>query len=116
MDATFDVKGEVFRRSLAETIAWCGNREIIPTAEESEDIKKRRKLGEQAGELAHRAFLERDRLWNRILRRNYTKTRLWRRGMELYRQADLNSLEPLMRELRSPAVRPSGSLAEARTE
>jgi hypothetical protein len=41
MDPTFDVKGEGFRRSLAETIAWCGNKEIVPTAEESEEIKKR---------------------------------------------------------------------------
>ena len=116
MDPTFDVQGEVFRRSLAETIAWCGNKEIIPIAEESEDIKKRRMLGAQAGELTHRAFLQRDRLWNRILRRNYTKTRLWRRGMALYRQADLGSLAPLMLELRDTAVRPSASLAEARTE
>jgi hypothetical protein len=73
-------------------------------------------LGEQAGELTRRAFQERDRLWNRILGRNYTKTRLWRRGMELYRQADLGSLAPLMQELRSPTVRPSGSVVEARTE
>jgi hypothetical protein len=116
MDPTFDIKGDAFRRSLAETIAWCSNREIIATVEESEDVKKRRILGQQAGELTSRAFKERHRFWNRIFRRDYTRTRLWRRGMDLYRQADLGSLAPLMKELRSPTVRPSGSLAEARTE
>lgn len=116
MNPTFDVTGERFRRCLAETIAWCGKKELLPTVEESEDIKKRRLLGEQAGGLTRRAFLERDQFWNRILRRNYTNTRLWRRGMELYRQADLDSLATLLQELRSPTIRPNGSLAKARTE
>jgi hypothetical protein len=116
MDATPGLKDESFRRSLAETIAWCGTQEVVATVEESEDIKKRRILGQQGGELTHRAFMERGRFWNRILRRHYTNTRLWRQGMELYRQANLSSISPLLEQLRNPTLRPNGSLAEARTE
>jgi hypothetical protein len=115
MNVAFDLRNETLSRSLAETIGWCGSQQIITTTEETEDIKHRRSLGEQAGELTHRAFLQRNRLWNRILRREYHDSPLWRRGMELYRQADLSSIAPLGEQLRSPALHPAASIAEIRT-
>jgi hypothetical protein len=114
MDVTHDLKSETLRQSLAETVAWCGNQQIIASVEDTEDVKHRRILGRQAGQLTRRAYMERNRLWNRILRRNYTETRQWRQGMELYRQADLSSIAPLESQLRTPSLRPSSSFSEVR--
>jgi hypothetical protein len=115
VDAALDLKNETLCRSLAETIAWCGAQRITASVEETGDVKHRRILGHQAAELMNRAFLDRNRFWNRILRRNYTDTRLWRQGEELHRQADLSSIAPLEGQLRSPSLRPNMSLAEVRT-
>ncbi len=104
MDAALDLKNETLCRSLAETIAWCGAQRITASVEETGDVKHRRILGHQAAELMNRAFLDRNRFWNRILRRNYTDTRLWRQGEELHRQADLSSIAPLEGQLRSPSL------------
>jgi hypothetical protein len=114
MDVTHDLKSETLRQSFAETVAWCGNQQIIASVEETEDVKHRRILGRQAGQLIRRAYMERNRLWNRILRRNYTETRQWRQGTDLYRQADLSSIAPLEGQLRTPSLRPSSSLSEVR--
>src|SRR5271170_6223414 len=115
MNEAFDLSNESLSQSLAETIAWCGSQQIRIT-EDTDDIKRRRSLGEQAGVLMHRAFVQRNRLWNRILRRNYTDSPLRRRGLELYRQADLRSIpDPLGEQLRSAALRPTTSIAEIRT-
>ncbi len=115
MDVTLDLENETLRQSLAETFAWCGNQQIIASVEETENVKRRRILGQQAGQLIHRAYTQRNRLWNRILRRNYTETQPWRQGMELYRRADLSSIGLLEDQLRTPSLRPSSSLSEVRT-
>src|ERR1700722_1916543 len=105
MNDAFDFTSDSLSRSLAETIAWCGGERIIRLTEDTDDIKRRRSLGEQAAELAHRAFVERNRLWNRLLRRNYSDSRLSRRSRELYRQADPSSIpDPLGEQLRSHAL------------
>ncbi len=57
--------------------------------------------------------MERNGLWNRIFRRNYTDTLLWRKATEMYRQADLSSIAPLEAQLRTPSLRPT-LLGEAR--
>lgn len=114
MDALFDMKDESIRRSLGETIAWCGRQHIIASVDEPEEIRRRRHLGRQGSELIRRAYIERDRFWNRLLRRSYTDDRLWRQGSELLRQADLSSIAPLQDQLCSPALRPSKSLSQLR--
>jgi hypothetical protein len=115
MDVTLDLGNETLRQSLAETFAWCGNQQIVASVEETEDVKRRRILGRQAGQLIHRAYTQRNRLWNRVLRRNYTETQPWRQGMELYRRADLSSIALLEGQLRTPSLCPSSSLSEVRT-
>jgi len=45
--------------------------------------------------MVRRAFMERNAFWNRVFRRNYTDSPLWRQGMELHRLADLSSIAPL---------------------
>lgn len=112
----FDFKRESLCKSLAETITWCMRQELTATVEESEDIMRRRVLGQQGGELTRRAYMESGRFWNRIFRRNYTATRLWRRGTELFHEADLGAIAPLQDQLRTPSLRPSMSLAEVRVE
>jgi hypothetical protein len=62
MDVTLDLESETLRQSLAETFAWCGNQQIIASVEETEDVKRRRILGGQAGQLIHRAYTQRNRL------------------------------------------------------
>src|ERR1700733_9104290 len=110
MNEAFGLSSEALSQSLAETIAWCGSQQIRIT-EDTDDIKRRRSLGEQAGQFAHRAFVQRNRLWNRILRRNYTDSRPWRRSKELYREADLGAIaDPLGQQLRSLVLRPSVSI------
>ena len=116
MGDTFNLKNEALSRSLVETIVWCGNQQVAATAEESEEVKGQRMLGQQAAELTQRAYTQRDSFWNKIIRRDYTDTRLWRRGMELHRQANLSSVAPLKEQLRTPALRPSFSLAEVRED
>ena len=50
MDVTLDLGNETLRQSLAETFAWCGNQQIVASVEETEDVKRRRILGRQAGQ------------------------------------------------------------------
>ena len=116
MNQSFDLDTEALSVSVAETIAWCECQKIVGTVDESEEIKRRRNLGEQAGELIRRAYAERSQFWSRLLRRDYMHSRHWRRGTELYRQADLSSIAPLSLQLRTPELAPTKSLGEVRTE
>jgi hypothetical protein len=116
MGDAFDLDSATFQQSLADTIAWCGSQQITSTFEETDDIRRRRSMGKQASELTHRAYEQRNQLWNRILRRDYTDSRLWKRGMNLHRQADLGSIVYLDSQLRTPALRPQLSMLEARTD
>jgi hypothetical protein len=114
---TFELGSAVISVSVAETILWCESQQLTATIEESDEIKARRSLGKQAGELAHRAFMERDRFWSRALRRKYTDSPLWQRSTELYRQADLGSIvPPLSAQLRTPAIGPIRPMSDCRTE
>jgi hypothetical protein len=115
MDDKFGLESDELQRSLAETIAWCRDQQIISIVEESDEARRQRKLAQQAGELIHRAYLERNKFWNRVLRRKFTNSRLWRRGAELYRSTDL-SFAPLKEQLRSPAIAPNESLSDARAD
>jgi hypothetical protein len=114
MGDSFDRKSEAVCQPLAETKAWCGKQKITASVEEKDDVKHRRALGQQVGQLIRCALMESNGLWNRIFRRNYTDTRLWRKAMEMYRQADLSSIAPLEAQLRTPSLRPKTSLGEVR--
>lgn len=45
-----------FAARLSETIAWCSGQSLIWNPAESPEIQQRRKLGEEAAELAARAW------------------------------------------------------------
>jgi hypothetical protein len=116
MNHSFDLNTESLTASLGEAIVWCERQKIVGTVDESEEIKRRRNLGQQAGELIRRAYSERTRFWNRLLRRDYMHSRLYRRGRELYRQADLSSIAPLSQQLRTTRLAPTKSLSEIQAE
>jgi hypothetical protein len=113
---TFDLKSESVCWSLSETKAWCNQQKSTATVEETDDVKHRRVSGEQANQKFRLAFAERDAFWNKVFRREYTDSALWRQGMELHRLADLSSIAPLKSQLRTPSLRPAGLLSGARTE
>jgi hypothetical protein len=64
----------------------------------------------------HKAHVDRGRFLNRLLRRDQYKSREWKRGVELMRQADPLSIAPLLQQLRGADLKPSHSLGEARPE
>src|SRR5258708_25609355 len=99
MGNAIDLKSETICQSLAERRAWCGKQRITASVEETDDVKRRRVLGQQAAQLTRSALMRRNALWNRIFRRDYTDTRQWRKGMELFRLADLSSIAPLEAQL-----------------
>ena len=115
MEEDFDLKSDAVRRSLVETMAWCKNQQIISAVEESDEAMHQRKLAKQAGELIHRAYVERNKFWNRVFHRKYTNSRLWQHGMELYSRTDL-TFAPLKDQLRSPAISPNGSVSGAQSQ
>jgi hypothetical protein len=115
MGNTFELKDDAARKGLAETISWCAGLEIIADVEEPGDARFQRETAMQAGKLIQRACMERNSFWNRFFRRDYVKSGSFRRGAELYRQADL-TYAPLKDQLRSPAICPTGTLSGARTD
>jgi len=116
MNQHFELDTNALSVPVAETIAWCARQKIVESVDESEEIKRRRNLGKQASELIRRAYADRSRFWNRVLRRDHMHSSLWRRGTELYREADLSSIAPLSSQLRTPGLAPTKSLGEVRTE
>ncbi len=116
MRAMYDLNREDLRSHLTETIAWCACQQIVSSIEEPPELLRRRSLLQQGTQLMHRAYLDRERFWNRMLRRDYSKTREWKRGAELKRQADPLSIAPLLQQLRGLDLKPSHSLAETQTD
>ena len=114
MDDVPSLKSELARRSLAETIVWCGQRQLISEVNDPE-VRRQHDLARQAGELGSQAYRERNGFWNRVLHRDYTHSPLWRQTKKLLAQVDF-TLAPLKDQLRSAALTPSGSLAAARSE
>lgn len=115
--ATFDLHAEEIRDSLAETIAWCAGQHIAATAEETEEARRRRQMGEQASKLMSGAIQKPKGFWDRLLRRDYTRSRDWQLARELFRRADLASLPiPLSTQLRNPALKPDRPIEKTRNE
>ena len=112
MDAPFDLTSERLRLSVAEAIAWCACQQLTTHVEETEEIKKRRMLVEQAHLLLTQAYLEEGRFWNRVFRRDYRKTREWQLAEKLLLETDAASLKPpLADQLRTPALKPNSLVA-----
>jgi hypothetical protein len=115
--ATFDLRADETRNSLEEVIAWCAGQRITATVEESEEVRRRRQMGERASELMSVAIRKQQGFWDRLLRRDYTKRREYRDAKELFRRADLASLPiPLSSQLRSPELSPPRKLEETRID
>jgi hypothetical protein len=112
----FDLTAGELRRSLAETIGWCGRQPITARLTETPELVLCRSLVEQGHELTDRALASRHRFWGKILRRNPTKTREWKMGMERFQLAQQTLPPSLAEELRSIALKPGSGLGEARTE
>jgi hypothetical protein len=117
MDATFDLTSEELKRSLAETIAWCEGRQLTAHIEETEEIRKRRMLVQQANELMTQAHLRQGRFWNKLFRRDAQKTRGWQIATQMFLEADAGSLKPpLANQLRTSALKPNSPIGDYRNE
>ncbi len=104
-----DTSSSRFRQSLAETIAWCARQRIVAEVDESAEIRHRRALIEQAGQLMQKACRHiTDKSWLRDL----WDKREYRRAMQLLDEADPGSIVPLKDQLRSKELQPDGSLSE----
>lgn len=75
--ATFDLRAEEIRSSLAQTIAWCAGQQITATVEETEEVRRRRQMGEQASELSIRARGRQPRILSRLLCRDSAQSSEW---------------------------------------
>jgi hypothetical protein len=89
-----------FRKRLTETIAWCTSKHLESNPPESAEVKERRKLGEEAAKLAHRAYLTDKKFWKSIL---------YRRARGLWAKAKLHEIIPLRPQLRSPILQSASS-------
>lgn len=102
-----DFSSKQFQCSLADTVVWCKMRAIGIDAD-SDDIRQRRLLYRQAEEQWEEAqeAVKRGRLRPKI-----TETKQWQNAMALLKQIR-DSLGPMDRALRTPALKPSFGLDE----
>jgi hypothetical protein len=113
MDATFNLANEQLKVSLAEAIAWCDGQQLTAQADETEDIKRRRMLVQQANKLRMNVLLKPGHFWNRLFRRDHRKTTEWQLAAKLSREAEADSLKPpLANQLRTPALQPNSMIGE----
>lgn len=111
MDFAFDLQERQLRRSLAETIAWCADQHLTAVGEESDEIKRRRGMVEEAFRLMHEAQAENGGLWDRLGDQDK-----WQRGQRLLEEAEIDTIAPLSPQLRSADLRPSLSIAARLSE
>lgn len=110
-----DIDRASVQPSLSETIVWCTNRQLTATPLENDEIRRRLKLLDQAGELMHQAYLESGSFVWKLLRRDYSKTRKYQQGLELMAQVNPASLSSVTKRLRSAELQPALVLSQART-
>lgn len=88
-----------FATRLSETIAWCSGQRLECNPEESHEIQRRRKLGEEAAKLSGCAWL--------VPTYNPLKYILQRRSRRLFGKARLGSIPPpLAEQLRAKILDP----------
>jgi hypothetical protein len=99
-----DLEGRKLR--LAETIAWCGLQKLINKPIESEDVKRRRALGERAANHAFAAHqLEKASLFKWINRKKVRT--MMDEATQMHREARLHEIRPLAQQLRTAALKPA---------
>jgi hypothetical protein len=99
------------RRSLAQTIVWCADQQLTAVGEETDEVKKRRRMAEEAVRLMQEAHAEKGGSWKRL-----HDDDKWQRGQKMLEVADVGPIAPLSQQLRTADLRPSCSLAELRKE
>jgi hypothetical protein len=97
-----------FQQSLAETIVWCTSLPIENDPDESSEIKHRRELGRQAGELYRRAHLSN---WP-----EFVKKLQYSRANRMFARAQLLDIAPLDAQLRSSELKPHSFLPDPSRE
>jgi len=105
-----DLTSPSHTRSMAEAIVWCGLQPLTAFADEPSEIRKRRAQIEKAGELLRLAHTKKN--W---FRAEY-KTREWKEGMRLLREAAPDSIAPLEEQLRSSVLAPAMPLSRLDSE
>ena len=116
MGAAFDLNAEHIRESLADTVAWCATQPITATVDKSEELKRRERMVEEVNQLRTRAIAKRQGFWDKLFRRSYLDSREWKLADELRQSALLSPPFPLSTQLRTPALKPSHTLEESRSE
>jgi hypothetical protein len=96
---------------LAETIAWCSLQKLQNNPPESEEIKRRRALGEQATNHAFAAHQLEAASPFKWVTRGKVK-RMKEEASRMYAEARLGEIRPLTQQLRTPDFRPWPSLSD----
>jgi hypothetical protein len=103
-----DFESASFKRSLAETGAWCAMQSQVASLADSEVTRSRRALYEQSEQQMKEARASANQSW---LRRKVTDTKQWHQATALLKQIR-DSLGPMEHRLRSAALGPGFSLNE----
>jgi len=103
----FDFNSPSFKRSLAETIAWCAGQSLTAHPEESGDIRRRRALLDESNRLFRTVFERFNHNWDKV-----RASAEWHQSQELNKQADPDTLSLLDAQLRTAALKPSFQLDE----
>ncbi len=96
-----DFEAARFKRSLAETVAWCAMQTLVANPADSGASRNRRALYEQSEQQMQKARAS-AKYW---FRRKVTDTKQWHQAMVLLKQVR-DSLGPLEDRLRSAALKP----------
>lgn len=98
------------RQRLAEAIAWCALQKLQNNPPESEDVKRRRALGERATNHAFSAHqLEAASPFKWVTRGKVRKMK--DEASQMLTEANLNAIRPLADQLRSPTLKPDPQLS-----
>ena len=91
------------RQRLAEAIAWCALQKLQNNPTESEDVKRRRALGERAANHAFAAHqLEAASPFKWVTRGKVKKMK--DEASQMFAEARLHEIRPLAQQLRTPAL------------
>lgn len=101
------------RQRLAEVIAWCALWKLQNNPPESEDVKRRRALGQRATNHAFAAHqLEAASPFKWVTRGKVKK--MMDQASQMHAEAGLDEIRPLADQLRSPALKPDRMLSDAK--
>lgn len=103
------------RKRLAEAIAWCALQKLQNHPPESEDVKRRRALGERAANHAFAAHqLEAASPFKWVTRGKVKKMK--DEASQMLAEANLDAIRPLANQLRTEALKPTRSLRDCKTQ